>query len=230
MTHVVLLGDSIFDNAAYVPDQPDVTQQVRARVPDGWGVSLLARDGAVIRDVSEQLQNLPSDTSNIVISVGGNDALGAAHVLFENVQTVAEALVELSAIREQFAGDYAAMLDTVSERQLPTALCTIYDGNAGTEEQQRINVTALAIFNDVIIREAFARGLALIDLRLVCNDPDDYANPIEPSVKGGEKIAAALVEVVTEHGNLPRSQVFTSARARRTAQEMNRSPANQEGL
>jgi hypothetical protein len=209
MNHLVLLGDSIFDNAAYVPGQPDVTQQVRARVPDEWGVSLLARDGAVTRDLGNQLQKLPSDASNIVISVGGNDALGAAHVLFEYVQTVAEALVKLSAIREQFAAEYAAMLDAVSERQVPTTVCTIYDGYAGMEEQQRINVTALSIFNDVITREAFARGLALIDLRLICTEPGDHANPIEPSTRGGEKIAAGIVGAVAGGPNLARSSVYT---------------------
>jgi hypothetical protein len=122
------------------------------------------------------------------------------------------------------------MLDAVLERRIPTAICTIYNGWADTEGQQRINVTALSIFNDVIAREAFKRGLALIDLRLICNEPEDYANPIEPSSRGGEKIAAAITEVVTGHNNLPRSQVFTSARARRTAQDAIRSSTNQERL
>ncbi|MDP8949728.1 MAG: SGNH/GDSL hydrolase family protein, partial [Actinomycetota bacterium] len=31
MNHVVLLGDSIFDNAAYVGGAPDVVRQVRQR-------------------------------------------------------------------------------------------------------------------------------------------------------------------------------------------------------
>jgi hypothetical protein len=211
MNSVTLLGDSIFDNAAYVPGQPDVIQQVHARIPKEWSASLLARDGAVTRDVGNQLQSLPSDTSNIIISVGGNDALNAAHVLFDNVRSVAEALLKLSAVRERFAIKYQAMLDAVLERGLPTAVCTIYDGNAGTEEQQSINVVALSIFNDVITREAFARGLPLLDLRLIFTEPGDYVNPIEPSTLGGDRIAAAIVEVVTEHSNLPRSQVFTSA-------------------
>jgi hypothetical protein len=33
----------------------------------------------------------------------------------------------------------------------------------------------------------------VIDLRLVCTEPADYANPIEPSSGGGEKIARAIV-------------------------------------
>ena len=50
--------------------------------------------------------------------------------------------------------------------------------------------------NDCITRAAFARGLSLIDLRLICNEDGDYANPIEPSVQGGAKIARAIAAVV----------------------------------
>jgi len=32
-----------------------------------------------------------------------------------------------------------------------------------------------------------------VDLRLVCTEPSDYANPIEPSGSGGAKIARAIV-------------------------------------
>jgi len=48
------------------------------------------------------------------------------------------------------------------------------------------------MFNDVILRCGFERHLAIIDLRLVCNEQTDYANPIEPSGSGGLKIAKAI--------------------------------------
>ncbi len=48
------------------------------------------------------------------------------------------------------------------------------------------------MFNDVIARAAFARSVALIDLRSICDEGEDYANPIEPSVRGGDKIASAI--------------------------------------
>jgi hypothetical protein len=210
MGHVILLGDSIFDNAAYVPGQPDVIQQVRAELPKEWSASLLARDGAVTRAIGKQLQKLPSDASYLVISGGGNDALNAAHILFENVRTVAEAVMKLSIVQEQFATDYRAMLDAVMERQLPTAICLIYDGYAESEMQQRVNTTVLSMFNDVITRQAFERRLPVIDLRLICNEPDDYANPIEPSSQGGEKIAAAIANLVSRNCTESRSLVYTS--------------------
>ena len=42
------------------------------------------------------------------------------------------------------------------------------------------------------------RGV-LVDLRLVCAEDADYANPIEPSARGGAKIAGAIAELVTGH-------------------------------
>ena len=36
MGHVILLGDSIFDNARYVPGGPSVIEQLRRALPDGW--------------------------------------------------------------------------------------------------------------------------------------------------------------------------------------------------
>jgi hypothetical protein len=37
MNHIVLLGDSIFDNAAYVAGGPDVVRQVRDNLPSRGG-------------------------------------------------------------------------------------------------------------------------------------------------------------------------------------------------
>ena len=44
--HVVLLGDSILDNGAYVPGKPAVIDQVRGELPAGWTATLLAVDGS----------------------------------------------------------------------------------------------------------------------------------------------------------------------------------------
>lgn len=51
-------------------------------------------------------------------------------------------------------------------------------------------------FNDVILRVAFDNQYTVIDLRSVCDDTADYANPIEPSGSGGRKIAKAIMRAV----------------------------------
>src|SRR5947209_17191911 len=83
MSYVVLLGDSIFDNARYVPDRPPVIEQVRRGLPPGWQASLLAVDGHLTRDVPRQLARLPADATHLFVSVGGNDALVESGILDE---------------------------------------------------------------------------------------------------------------------------------------------------
>jgi lysophospholipase L1-like esterase len=194
--HIVLLGDSIFDNAVYVPGSPDVVRQLRGALPSGWQATLLAVDGAVVDGVARQLGRLPNDASMLVVSVGGNDALGESHLLRQGAGTVGEAVGLLAAAQQDFARRYEAMVEALAGRSLPVALCTIYDASFPPPEGTVIRA-ALTLFNDVITRAAFARGLPVIDLRLICDRAEDYANPIEPSVAGGAKIAAAIAALAT---------------------------------
>lgn len=74
---------------------------------------------------------------------------------------------------------------------------------------QQTAIAALTVLNDAIICEASSAGLPLIDLRLVCNAPTDYANEIEPSATGGAKIGAAIAKAVTQHDfSTGRSEIF----------------------
>jgi hypothetical protein len=127
------------------------------------------------------------------VSVGGNDALGQSGVLEAPARSVAEAVARLATIRDEFASAYRRMLDAVAEPGLPAAVCTIYDPRFPDPVRQRLAVTGLTLFNDIITREAFARGLTLLDLRLICSADEDFANPIEPSSAGGAKIVSAIL-------------------------------------
>ena len=74
-SHVVLLGDSIFANAAYTHGGPDVLTHLRSVMPINWRGTLCAVDGALTRDLASQLACVPGDASHLVVSIGGNDAL-----------------------------------------------------------------------------------------------------------------------------------------------------------
>jgi hypothetical protein len=198
MKHIVLLGDSVFDNAAYVGSGPDVVRQVRELLPEGWRASLSARDGAVIADIPSQLLSLPDDTTHLVISVGGNDALMRSGVLDEGAVSVASAIEKLAVVRESFRQAYAAMLEQTRSRGVATAVCTIYEPRYPELQRRRLAATALTLLNDAITREAFARGLTLMDLRLICDLDEDFANPIEPSSHGGARIARAISTFVRD--------------------------------
>lgn len=207
--HVVLLGDSIFDNQAYVDGRPDVAQQLRQELPGDWSCTLLAVDGDRIADVVRQLRLLPPDATHLVVSVGGNDALDFAPLLEEDAGTVTDALLILSKAQDLFTADYDAMIDAVVATGLPTAVSTIYD-TPQSAPSHRIIRTALALFNDSVTRAAFDRGVSVIDLRLICKEDQDYANPIEPSAHGGLKIARAIAALVLANGDAQRSVVVAA--------------------
>lgn len=99
MPHLVLLGDSIFDNGVYVEPGHATIDAVRKRLPAGWEAKLLAR------------------------SAGGNDAITQATVLGERAGTVGDALLRLRHIADEFEREYVAMLRQVAALRLPTIVC-----------------------------------------------------------------------------------------------------------
>ena len=201
--HVALLGDSILDNGAYTEGGPDVVTHVRGMLPAGWRATLLARDGSLIGDLDGQLSELPQKTTHIVVSVGGNNLLMDLDILRLRVQSVSEALMKLGQRVAAFERAYRTAINRVASLNKPAAVCTIYnaglDTKAGAEalglsaEQAAAALVALTTFNDAIGRVAIEARLRVIELRLVCTEPADYANTIEPSVRGGEKIAGAII-------------------------------------
>ncbi|MGP0069988.1 MAG: SGNH/GDSL hydrolase family protein [Isosphaeraceae bacterium] len=198
--HLILLGDSIFDNAGYVPGgRPAVIDQVRSRLPAGWAATLLAIDGNVINYVHRQLKSLPADATHLVLSIGGNDVLAQIPILRERVATVGDALRLLLASRTQFQEDYQSLMEAIRDLGLPTAVCTIYNPCSDDDAFQRAAVAALCLYNDAIIDRARHFKLPVIDLRVVCSKISDYANEIEPSAAGGAKIAEAICRLITTH-------------------------------
>lgn len=209
MNHIVLLGDSIFDNKSYVRGGLDVISHLRQQVPDEWLATLRAIDGSVVENVKKQTLNLPEDSTHLFISVGGNDALRNIDILQMRVSSSAEVFDKAADLASDFEKHYCDMLQAVLNLNKPTCVCTIYFPQMDDDFTQKIAVAALATFNDVIIKQAFLAGVPLIDLRLVCNEFSDYANAIEPSESGGNKIAKTILRVANEHNfERRRTEVF----------------------
>lgn len=214
MQHLVLLGDSIFDNAPYVAEGADVLTQLRElQGPDNI-VTLLARDGDVLADMAEQvvrLSRLQTPPTWLFVSCGGNDVLGLVGEMQRGVRSVLEGCELLATWQASFQQDYIRMLELVLAKGKQTAVATIYDSVPGLSPGLR---TALAAFNDVILREATRRRVPVLDLRLVCTEQSDYstASPIEPSALGAAKIAAAIAALVATHvSNTASTVVYTAA-------------------
>ena len=125
--------------------------------------------------------------------------------------------------RQSFESDYIKMINNVLSFNLPTTLCTIYhpcyshlekervsghmEYGVNSETIQKMAMTALPIFNDIIFQEAVNFNIPVIYLRLIFNDKSDYANPIEPSAIGGLKMEKVIKGVVYEHDFLSNTTI-----------------------
>jgi len=216
MPHLVLLGDSIFDNARYTSGGPDVVSQVRKFLPPGWSASLLATDGSTTDNITDQMQHLPDETTHLVLSIGGNNALLHASELGISLFGIpstsnSDALMSLADISEDFETRYRTAVGECLRPRLPLSVCTIYNGCFPDRTYQRIASVALTIFNDTILRVAIEHALPVVDLRSICNEDRDYANPIEPSSVGGEKIARIIASLVAAPETLARATRIVGA-------------------
>ena len=198
MNHLVLLGDSIFDNRAYVAGGPAVIDQVQKTVPAGWKASLLAVDGNTSVQVPDQIEQLPSDCTHLVLSAGGNDAIGCLDQMGTPSTNLMGALGTLSKMLAEFEQSYTALMTGLLSLNKPLMVCTIYDSVPGLVDPLKL---ALALFNDVIIRNAVSKGVPVLDLRMICTESGDYStkSPIEPSSKGGQKISTRMVAAMLNH-------------------------------
>jgi hypothetical protein len=208
--HIVLLGDSIFDNENYVPPGRDVISHLRERLEPGSQATLLAVDGATIDDVAHQVPEIPDDATHLVLSVGGNDALNLMHVLPDETRTIADALAKLSMLQERFATAYRGLIGLLLAVQKPLVVCTIYYPPTFEYEFGGLVAPGLSAFNDTILTIAFEERLSVIETRLVCFEESDFESAIEPSESGGAKTAEALVKALGIEPSLPRSEVYAT--------------------
>lgn len=190
-THLVLVGDSIFDNSAYVMPGHSVAEQLRSMVGAAAQVTLLAVDGHLSGDVPAQIAHIPRDSTHIALSVGGNDALECLPRLEAHCENVLQALAILSEMQRQFEVSYSSAFRSAYQPGIPLMVCTIYDSVPGLTLPLK---TALCLFNDVITRTALEFQVPILDLRWLLQDVGDFSSgsPIEPSELGSTKIANSL--------------------------------------
>ena len=87
---------------------------------------------------------------------------------------------------------------------MPTIVCTLVPARYVDPVQERAAAAALAIFNDRILRRAIAAQLSIVELRLICDEDNDYASETLLSHAGVRKVAnvarSALYDVSRNPG------------------------------
>ena len=72
MPHIVLLGNSIFDNKPYLEPGESVINDRAACFPMDWQSTPMAYDGTVTKELSAQFARLPASATYVVISYDEN--------------------------------------------------------------------------------------------------------------------------------------------------------------
>jgi len=220
--HVVLLGDSILDNQSYViHDGPSVIEQLQFKIKDQslpWKATLLAVDGAVISGVKRQIQALPEDTTVMVMSIGGNNGLGElgrihgmGNSIFNPVTMYSVMTEFLADFRKRYSENLDLVIGQANEvcsSPVPLILCTIYYPMFEDFFSKTVAYLGLSFVNNIILDEAKKRGLPVIELGTLFDKPQDYANPIEPGVPGGDKITNNIIKIIRERGFENGHQVY----------------------
>ena len=123
--HIILFGDSIFDNAGYVGSDESVIEQLQANIPVDCKATLLAVDGDVTSDVYSQLELIPEGATHAFLSIGGNDALRIVNVLQKSVYTVGEAMEIFTGIRLDFQNRYRKLITQIKQKVYKLIIYTV---------------------------------------------------------------------------------------------------------
>ena len=112
----------------------------------------------------------------------------------------------LSQLKQKFSEEYTEVIQTIDTLGIPFSVCTIYyAGPTEESEAKRVDVKGdVGLSGTDVVVDAFDSAIIdvankaqnckdIIDLRWLFDDPGCYANPIEPSCTGGERITQRLM-------------------------------------
>jgi hypothetical protein len=196
--HLVLLGDAL-QNIDLGKGQAESTLVPRPRNP--WKLTVL-QPPEVLRQ--GRVRAIPAEASHIGICVDGGWAIETSGLLKGRAQSIQDALDTLATAADEFENMFARLIAAATETGVPTIVCTLVPARYVEPSKQRVAATALAIFNDRILRRAVAARLSIVDLRLVCDEDSDYASQTLLSHAGVRKVAnvarSALYDVSRNPG------------------------------
>ena len=183
-----------------------------------------AVDGHTMRDLLDtQLSDEGlNEATHIVMSIGGNDLLqnisflqmtaklsevmdkdarigkwGSKELNLSRNKVFEETYFEIIKPMQQ---EYESIVANLSTYRAKLLLCTVYEGDlVDSDEFSDViysSKTMLSIFNDLVYRTAQKYNAEVLELRDIFVSSEDYANPIEPSHIGGEKLAKSILDWV----------------------------------
>jgi hypothetical protein len=188
--NIILLGDSVFKNNLYVSDKNSVESILDRRIPHLINNS---QDGAVIVDLYSQMEKIPDSlnvsNTNVFVSCGGNDLINYYFDKRINNSNLYNIIDDIFQKYSKFIDSLCVKMDKCN-----IVLLDIYY----PKSNQYIKYYPLIeILNKKLYDFTSIKGLVIIQISDSMTEEDDFTHQIEPSLKGGEKIANAICDYST---------------------------------
>jgi hypothetical protein len=186
--NIVLLGDSILDNQLYVSSEKSVVKLIEER--NSGETYCYARDGAKIANVFKQIDFIPSGmNASIFLSVGGNDILthfDGCDQCFTNVH--------MNNFLDSTFALYKDLVKSIGIRS-PNNKIYLLDIYYPNSEKYRVYYPIVSKWNDMLYAFASTEKNVANVIRIsdLLTRDDDFSSDIEPSSKGGYKIAGGIL-------------------------------------
>ena len=188
MKHLALLGDSIFDSSQYLPHAQRLDHVLRDDLHD-WQITLCARGGARLHDIHRQIACVPTSATHVIMCIGGNDVLAFAHSMVQRGGSPMELLRDLKSFLHDFREDYLSVAQQVRQLGKRSAACLLYVPRSPVPLLRATGTQATRAINASVEEAARLAKLDVIDLSSACRSPQDFADPIHPSLQGLRNIA-----------------------------------------
>ena len=174
--YIILLGDSIFKNNAYVPEN-DSIDYLLTQKGDHYNY---AQDGAIITDCYYQLEKIPNSLNNknttVYISVGGNDIIN--HYIINNKN---------NDILDKLLDTYKKLIKTIKTK-MDMAKIVIADIYYPTNSYYKEYYTTIRSWNNKLYELGEQDNIEIMKVSKLLKEDDDFTHIIEPSYEGGHKI------------------------------------------
>lgn len=183
--NIVLIGDSILNNSAYVSQDQSVPDLLSKKM-NGYTVYNFAKDGSTLNDCYTQLDKISLELNNsnttIFLSCGGNNILN-------NLGTR-----DPKSITNLFR-QYSELIVSIKTR-VPNASLYVLNLYYPTNGHYKSYYKTIEQWNTLLQDNASDLDYTLINLSSLLVLDEDFVYNIEPSFKGGQKIVDAISNTV----------------------------------
>lgn len=187
--NIILLGDSVFKNNLYVSGKNSVEDILHRRIPYLLNNS---QDGAVIVDLYSQMEKIPvslnNTNTNIFVSTGGNDLIN--YYFNKNISNS-----NLYIIDDMFQ-KYIKFIDSLCVK-MDKCNIVLLDIYYPKSKQYIEYYPFIKIWNKKLYNLSKLKELEILKISDTMSEEDDFTHHIEPSIKGGNKIATAICDYST---------------------------------